>query len=81
MAGRIGQWRNTTQTEIEIRNPFYDVEILDFICNLPLKYRKGKKLFKSTVTSIYPLFLKLQIEFILILKLRRSLLICQEKNC
>jgi len=49
----IGMWRYATSTEVEIRNPWYDNDILDFLIELPVEYRKGKKLFKKTVRNLF----------------------------
>ncbi len=40
--------------EIEVRNPFIDNNILDFLITLPDKYRIGKSLYMKTVQEMFP---------------------------
>jgi asparagine synthase (glutamine-hydrolysing) len=47
-------WRYAIATEVEVRNPWLDNDILDFMMNVPVRYRRGKKLFKETVESMFP---------------------------
>ena len=50
----IGKDRATILSELEIVNPWYDADILDFYKTVPIKYRKDKVLFKNTVAQRFP---------------------------
>lgn len=50
----IGKDRATILSELEIVNPWYDADILNFYKNVPIKYRKDKVLFKNTVAQRFP---------------------------
>lgn len=55
-------WRYAHSTEVEVRNPWFDNDILDFMTNVPVKYRRGKavlyrsgkSLFRNTVRKMFP---------------------------
>lgn len=49
MISLIGKDRMTISSELEIINPWYDSELLDFIKTLPRQYRMDKVLFKKVV--------------------------------
>ncbi|RMZ49847.1 hypothetical protein EB822_10720 [Flavobacteriaceae bacterium PRS1] len=49
----LGRDRSTIMSELEVINPWYDSEILDFVKTMPEKYRKDKKLFKSIVKKTF----------------------------
>lgn len=49
MISLIGKDRMTISNELEVINPWYDSELLDFIKTLPTKYRMDKVLFKQVV--------------------------------
>jgi hypothetical protein len=40
--------------EIEIRNPYLDNEILEFLVKVPVKYRVGKNLYVKTIKKMFP---------------------------
>ena len=39
---------------IAVRNPFLDNSILDFIMTVPSSLRRGKRLYKETITAMFP---------------------------
>lgn len=47
-------WRYAISREMEVRTPWYDSEILDFIRAVPFKYRHDKGLFKQTGFLMFP---------------------------
>lgn len=49
--GRLNYLKNTV---IDVRNPFLDKELLEFIAKMPPKYRLYRKLFRSSVVSAFP---------------------------
>jgi len=40
--------------ELEVRNPWSDNDILDFMCTVPVKYRLDKNLYRKTIVEIFP---------------------------
>ena len=54
--GYLNPLSQLKQVEMDLRNPFLDNEILDFIGLLPMKLRLGKTLFKATVERLFPEF-------------------------
>ena len=54
--GYLNPLTQLKQVEMDLRNPFLDNEILDFIGLLPMKLRLGKTLFKATVERLFPEF-------------------------
>lgn len=57
----LGSCRYASSTEVEIRIPWYDNDVLNFLAQVPAKYRVGKRLYKRTISKMFPeLF---QIEF------------------
>lgn len=39
---------------IQVRNPWLDLDILDFVRRLPLRYRRGKSLFRKSLWQLNP---------------------------
>ena len=56
----INMWRYAISTELEIRNPLLDDSILDFMRNVPVKYRKDKSLFSYTIEKKFPALFKIE---------------------
>jgi len=54
--GYLNPLTQLKQVEVNLRNPFLDNEILDFIGLLPMRLRLGKTLFKATVERLFPEF-------------------------
>jgi len=49
--------------EVEVRNPYIDNDILDFVSKLPVRYRKDKALYKRTVKQMFrPFFSEVAIQ-------------------
>ena len=40
--------------EVELRNPWVDNDILDFMCTVPIKYRLDKNLYRKTIVKMFP---------------------------
>ena len=61
-------WRYAHSTEIEIRNPWLDNDVLDFMARVPVQYRKGKavlyrsgkSLYRNTVRKMFPDLFKIR---------------------
>ena len=60
MISLIGKDRSTIMSELEIVNPWYDADILNFVKSLPLKYRMDKKLFRDVVNLTFPELSKIE---------------------
>ncbi|HEX7342994.1 MAG TPA: asparagine synthase-related protein [bacterium] len=56
LCGYLNPLSQLKQIELDLRNPFLDNEILDFVSLLPEKLRLGKALFKATVKGLFPEF-------------------------
>jgi len=54
--GYLNPLSQLKQVEVDLRNPFLDNEILDFIGLLPMELRLGRTLFKMTVERLFPEF-------------------------
>lgn len=54
-------WRHVISNEVVVRNPWLDNDILDFMTQVPVKYRKGKILYKSTISSMFPNLFKIEV--------------------
>jgi hypothetical protein len=48
-------WREATiPAGVAVRSPLLDNDILDFVTNLPVRYRLNKRLYRSTITAMFP---------------------------
>jgi hypothetical protein len=41
-------------SSVEVRNPFLDSDVLDFMSRVPTAWRRGKRLYKETVMAMFP---------------------------
>ncbi len=56
LCGYLNPLSQLKQIELDLRNPFLDNEILDFVSLLPMKLKLGRALFKTTVRRLFPEF-------------------------
>lgn len=62
LARLINPWRYAISTEVEVRNPWLDNDVLDFVASFPEKYRRGRRLYKLTLRSMFPDLFQIEME-------------------